>query len=274
MNATDTLVISDLDRTLLYSTSALLLPPNEPAPPLRCVELYEGRPLSFLTERAVTLVAALVERGCFVPITTRTVAQYLRVEAPFAAAEYAICANGGRLLRHGVEDPEFAAALTARLAEAGAPLAELRAMFERLTAAHGVEAHIRDADGLFCYAVVDRAALPDGWIGLLTASAEPLGWAVSLQGRKVYCVPKALTKSAAARELADRVGVGRIVAAGDSLLDADLLLAADAAIRPAHGELEDVGWQRPTVQVTARSGVLAGEEIAEWLTRQSRGDPS
>ena len=269
MNATDTLVISDLDRTLLYSTSALMLPPDEPAPPLRCVELYEGRPLSFLTERAVTLVAALVERGVFVPITTRTVAQYQRVEVPFAAAEYAICANGGRLLRRGVEDPEFTAAVAARLAESGAPVAEMRAVFARLAADAGVAVRIRIADDLFCYSVVDRAAVPDGWIARLTASAGTLGWAVSLQGRKVYCVPTALTKSAAARELADRLGFSRIVAAGDSLLDADLLLAADAAIRPAHGELEDVGWQRPTVQVTATSGVLAGEEIALWLAREA-----
>lgn len=274
MTPASTLVISDLDRTLLYSTSVLLLPPGEPAPPLRCVELFEGKQLSFLTERAVTLIAGLVERGCFVPITTRTVAQYQRVAAPFAAAEYAVCANGGRLLRHGVEDRAFTAAVAARLAESGASLAEMYAVFARLAAEDGVAVRIRTADDLFCYSVVDRAAVPDGWIGRLTASARTLGWAVSLQGRKVYCVPTALTKAAAARELADRLGVVRIVAAGDSLLDADLLDAADAAIRPAHGELHDAGWQRPTVQVTARSGVLAGEEIAFWLTRQSRGDPS
>lgn len=261
------LAVSDLDRTLIYSSAAMMLPPGEAGPALRCVELYEGRPLSYLTERAAALVAALVDRGCFVPITTRTVAQYRRVQAPFAAAEYAICANGGRLVRNGVEDADFASAVSARLASAGAPLAEVRAVFERLAAAHGVEARIRDADGLFCSAVVDRAALPAGWTALLAAAAAPLGWAVSVQGRKVYCVPTALTKSGAAQALAARVGAARIVAAGDSLLDADLLVAADRAIRPAHGELAEAGWQRPTVQVTARSGVLAGEEIAEWLTQ-------
>lgn len=269
MSAAGTLVISDLDRTLLYSTSALLLPPDEPAPRLRCVELYEGRPLSYLTERAATVIAGLVGQGCFVPITTRTVAQLQRVEAPFSAAEYAVCANGGRLLRHGVEDPEFTAAVALRLAASGAPLAEMRAAFTRLAAEHGVETTIRVADDLFCYSVVDRAALPDGWVGSLAAIAAPLGWAVSLQGRKVYVVPDALTKGAAARELADRLGADRIVAAGDSLLDSDLLETADAAIRPAHGELEDEGWQRPAVRVTARTGVLAGEEIAFWLARET-----
>jgi hydroxymethylpyrimidine pyrophosphatase-like HAD family hydrolase len=268
MSTVGTLAISDLDRTLLYSTSALLLPPDAPAPALRCVEHYEGAPLSFVTERAAALLAQLVARSCFVPITTRTVAQLQRVRGPIADAEWAICANGGRLLRHAVEDAAFTAAVTARLDGLGAPLAEMRDAFTRLAAEHAVAATLRTADDLFCYAVVDRPTLPDGWIVLLAASAESLGWTVSLQGRKVYCVPAGLTKAAAARDLADRLGADRIVAAGDSLLDAGLLEAADRAIRPAHGELADAGWQRESVAVTASSGVLAGEEIALWFTRE------
>ena len=262
------MVVSDLDRTLIYSTSALALPPDGPVPALRCVETYEGRPLSFMTERAVALLAGLLEQGRFVPITTRTIAQYRRVRAPIADAEWAICANGGRLLRHGVEDRGFTAEVTARLADAGAPPAQVRAAFEALIAEHDLGPHVhgvRIAEDLFCYAVVDRAALPPEWLGRLSDLAVPLGWVVSLQGRKVYCVPAALTKSAAARRLADRLGADRILAAGDSLLDADLLEAADAAIRPAHGELADIGWHRPAVAVTAAVGVLAGEEIVRRL---------
>lgn len=264
---TGPLVVSDLDRTLIYSASALLLPDGAD-PALRCIELYEGHPLSFLTERAAAGIARLVARGCFVPITTRTIAQYRRVQAPVADAEHAICANGGRLLHRGVEDVDFSAAVADRLAAAGAPLAEAQALLERMVDGHGLRPHVhgvRTADGLFCYTVVDRAALPPGWIDVLTARAASLGWTVSLQGRKVYCVPAALTKSAAARELADRLGASRLLAAGDSLLDADLLEAADEALRPAHGELADTGWQRPGVAVTDAAGVLAGQEIVERL---------
>ena len=88
---------------------------------------------------------------------------------------------------------------------------------------------------------------------------------MSLQGRKVYAVPEPLTKSAAAREVLRRCGGGMLLAAGDSLLDADLLEAADAAIRPAHGELADTGWIRPHVAVTAARGGWAGAEILTWL---------
>lgn len=93
-------------------------------------------------------------------------------------------------------------------------------------------------------------------------------WGVSFQGRKVYCVPETLRKASAAREVADIIGAVRMLAAGDSVLDRDLLDEADAAIRPAHGELSHLGWSRPHVRVTSSSGVRAGEEIAAWMVDQ------
>lgn len=81
--------------------------------------------------------------------------------------------------------------------------------------------------------MVDRALLPDGWVKELSEWADARGWTVSLQGRKIYAVPRPLTKSAAVREVARRTGADLTLAAGDSLLDADLLLAADRAGAPA-----------------------------------------
>ncbi len=97
--------------------------------------------------------------------------------------------------------------------------------------------------------------------------AENRGWTVSLQGRKIYAVPKPLTKSAAVREVARRTGADLTLAAGDSLLDADLLLAADRGWRPGHGELADSGWTAPTISALPERGVLAGERILQEFLR-------
>ena len=162
---------------------------------------------------------------------------------PGRPARYAIAANGGQLLVDGVPDPAWTAAVRARLAGC-APLTAVEA---ELRARSGpFVLNLRTASELFAYAVVDRAALPAGWVDELSAWCARHGWAVSLQGRKVYAVPRPLTKSAAAAEVLARVGGGPLLAAGDSLLDADLLTAADAAIRPAHGELADAGFAPPT----------------------------
>jgi hypothetical protein len=265
-----TLVASDLDRTLIYSAAALgLTMPDAQAPRLLCVEVYEGKPLSYVTEDAAGLLGELGRSALFVPTTTRTREQYGRIHLPGPAPQFAICANGGHLLVDGVSDPDWRAAVDDRLAAQCAPLDEVRAHLVR-TADPAWLLKERVAEDLFAYLVVERSLLPEGWVKELAVWAESRGWTVSLQGRKIYAVPKPLTKSAAMREVARRSGADLMLAAGDSLLDADLLLAADHAWRPGHGELADVGWTAPHVTALEDRGVAAGETILRELIGEVR----
>jgi hypothetical protein len=266
------LVAGDLDRTLMYSAAALeLTMPDERAPRLLCVETYEHRPLSFMTEEAAGLLAALAAHAVFVPATTRTPEQYRRVRLPGPAPRYAVCANGGHLLVDGESDPEWHERVRERLTEC-APLEQVRDHMVRQARSEWLLKE-RVADDLFAYLVVERALLPDTWVKELAAWAGPHGWHVSLQGRKIYAVPKPLTKSAAVAEVARRAGTARTLAAGDSLLDADLLQAADVAWHPGHGELADSGWQLPHVQALSERGVLAGEAVLRRI-RSALTEPS
>lgn len=62
-----TLVASDLDRTLIYSAAALQLPmPDAEAPRLLCVEVYDNKPLSYVTETAAALLVELARSTVFV----------------------------------------------------------------------------------------------------------------------------------------------------------------------------------------------------------------
>ncbi|MFF0480176.1 HAD family hydrolase [Streptomyces sp. NPDC004435] len=256
-----TLVASDLDRTLIYSTAALALGmPDAQAPRLLCVEVHESKPLSYMTEEAAELLARLTAETVFVPTTTRTRKQYQRIQLPGTAPKYAICSNGGHILVDGVSDDDWHASVVRRLADECAPLSEIRAYLTATTDLSWVRKH-RVAEDLFAYLVVERERLPEDWLDRFGAWAGDRGWTVSLQGRKVYAVPKPLTKSAAVREVARRTGAALTLAAGDSLLDADLLLAADRAWRPGHGELADTAWTAPHLDVLAERGVAAGEEI-------------
>ncbi|MFC9956219.1 HAD family hydrolase [Streptomyces nigra] len=255
------IVASDLDRTLIYSAAALALTmPDARAPRLLCVEVHESKPLSYMTETAAQLLTDLGDRALFVPTTTRTRKQYQRINLPGPPPTYAICANGGHLLVDGVSDPDWHAQVTARLAESCAPLAEIQDHLMATASPAWVRKH-RVAEDLFAYLVVERELLPEEWVKELAVWAENRGWTVSLQGRKIYAVPKPLTKSAALRELARRTGAELTLAAGDSLLDADLLLAADRGWRPGHGELADTAFTAPAVTALPERGVLAGERI-------------
>ncbi|MFH8803412.1 HAD family hydrolase [Streptomyces sp. NPDC017936] len=265
------MVASDLDRTLIYSAAALALTmPDARAPRLLCVEVHESRPLSYLTETAARLLTDLGDAAVFVPTTTRTRKQYLRINLPGPAPAYAVCANGGHLLVDGVSDPDWHAAVTARLADECAPLAEVQAHLAAFADPLWLRKQ-RVADDLFAYLVVERELLPEEWVKELAVWAENRGWTVSLQGRKIYAVPKPLTKSAAVREVARRTGAELTLAAGDSLLDADLLLAADRGWRPGHGELADAAWTAPHITALPERGVLAGERILREFLRTARG---
>jgi hypothetical protein len=123
---------------------------------------------------------------------------------------------------------------------------------------------------MFCYAILHRKRVPPGFVAEAAGWAEERGWQLSMQGRKLYWVPRSLRKSAAVVEVARRTGADTVAAAGDSLLDIDLLEHADTGIAARHGELVRSGWTAPHVAITGRTGVLAGEEIVDWFAGQAR----
>ncbi|MFL6074615.1 MAG: HAD family hydrolase [Mycobacteriales bacterium] len=259
------LVALDLDRTLIYSRAAFALGPPPATEELVVVERDgAGRPMSYLTAGGVTALAALAGAATVVPTTTRGTAQYARVVVPGWTPRYAVTANGGEILVGGEPDLAWRARVRAALDTGSAPYAEVAAHVAAVAEAPWC-AKFREVHGLFCYLVVDRPALPPTVSADLAAWTARRRWQVSLQGRKLYVVPQPLTKSAAVAEIAARTGATTLLAAGDSLLDAELLEAADAAVRPAHGELHDTGYYRPHLHITRTPGVHAAEELLRWL---------
>lgn len=261
------LVASDLDRTLIYSSRAVRLCADEP--PVVCVEMHDGKPASFMTAAAARALALLAAQSTVVPVTTRVPDQFVRVTLPGPAPRYAITANGGLLFVDGRLDRTWSAEVARALAEA-VPLATVWEQAGRVCRPEWTT-KLRNAAGLFCYAVLHPDQIPTGFLDDVGGWAEERGWRTSLQGRKLYWVPRALTKSAAVAEVARRIEANLVLAAGDSLLDIDLLLAADLGIHPRHGELHETGWSAPNVTQTAAVGVCAGEEIVGWFAETVAG---
>jgi hypothetical protein len=261
------IVATDLDRTLIYSRGALTAHGDTGAE-LVPVERHEDKDASWMLAPAAARFGRLHEAAVVVPVTTRTPEQWSRVRLPGPPPRYAVTANGGILLDGGRVDPSWGAKVAAELAR----VAPMREIWEHASRVCRPEwrVKLRNARGLFCYAVLHRKRLPPGFLAESAAWAADRGWQLSLQGRKLYWVPRSLTKSAAVAEVARRVGGGTVLAAGDSLLDADLLAAADRGIVARHGELVAAGWSCPTVTVTAASGVRAGAEIVEWFAGGGR----
>jgi hypothetical protein len=263
-----TLIATDLDRTLIYSRGALEAHGHTKRS-LVAVERHEHKDASWMTAAAAASYPDLHQHAVVVPVTTRTPEQWHRVRLPGPPTRYAITANGGILLVNDRIDHGWDETVAAELTQA-APLAEIWAHATQVCRPEWT-VKLRNARGMFCYAVLHRKRVPPGFLAEAAGWAEQRGWQLSLQGRKLYWVPRSLTKSAAVAEVARRSETEVVVAAGDSLLDVDLLEAADRGIAARHGELVASGWRAPNVAITECSGVLAGAEIVEWFHAQVRG---
>lgn len=260
------MVASDLDRTLIYSANSMaLVGSDHQAPRMVVAEVYDGAPLSFMTRTAEELLDGIVERSVFVPVTTRTQAQFSRVRLPGFGRGYAVTTNGAVLLHDGEPDGDWSRHIQRSVDSGCAPLADVLGHLKGAAAVPAV-LRIRTAEDYFVYSIVDRPALPDGYLDELGHWCAARGWTTSLQGRKLYCVPAPITKEAAVDEIRRRSGAGFLVAAGDSRLDAGILGLADIAIRPQHGELDSDAFTLPNLTVTSASGILAGEEILRFVS--------
>jgi hypothetical protein len=267
------LVTLDLDRTLIYSAHAIAEGAGigESAEALRtgaqCVEMYQGRPQSFMSPRAIARLVDLDAAADVVPTTTRTIEQYRRIRLPIGVPQFAITSNGGNILVDGHPDLEWTERVSGLLAGLAVGVDDV---FARLAADATDTPWLRTmriADGLFCYVVVELDLLPPHVVPAWASWAAELGWNVSRQGRKVYVMPDPVTKQLAIDEVRSRLGTAPEVsfAAGDGVLDQPMLVTADAAIRPRHGELEELGWHHPNVAVTDGRGLAASEEMLAWL---------
>lgn len=258
---------SDLDRTLIYSANSMLLQGEDhEAPPMVVAEVYNGAPLSYMTHRAVSLLTAIAGAGVFVPVTTRTQAQFGRVQLPGQGQGYAVTTNGAVLLHDGEIDDTWRRQVQRSLLANCASLDEIMGRLTSLAAYKGI-VRIHTAENVFVYAIVDRKALVEEELQDLSLWCSVKGWRTSLQGRKLYCVPYVVTKESAVAEIQRRTGAGYLMTAGDSILDAEMLRAGDLAFRPAHGELEDAQFSLENLTVTSSIGILAGEEILRTVQR-------
>ena len=205
------LFASDLDNTLIYSYR------HDIGAAKRCVEIYQGREISFVTERTHALLKEIKKRVLFVPVTTRTVEQYERIDLGVGVPEYALTCNGGVLLVNGREDDAWYEQ-SLRLVSDGA---DALSYGERLL----------EQDKNRCFEVRNIRGL----FTLIAHLREKLDCEMAdvfCNGSKVYIVPKKLKKGAAVLRLKEKLKADRIIAAGDSEFDISMLNCADLAFAP------------------------------------------
>lgn len=258
---------SDLDRTLIYSLGALGVPENSPG--LVPAEIIDGRNASYISQDALDLLRKLTASVIFMPVTTRTIAEYRRINLfqETIIPDYAVTSNGGNILVSGDVDLEWRAHIGRLVERNSANAEEVRTIVRAVVRPEWIISE-RYCDELFYTYVVYRDSLPLDEINHMAERLNEIGWKVSLQGRKLYVVPEAVNKSDAIVHVRRTVHSEPMVASGDSLLDKCLLESADYAIAPRHGEIfaeQQASQVKLNYPFTELAGVHAGNEIMQYV---------
>lgn len=211
---------TDLDNTLIYSYK------HDIGREKRVAERYQGRDVSFLTERTCALLRAVKKEMLVVPVSTRSVEQYERVDLCAGPFPYALACNGGILLKDGKKDEAwYADSLELAKTSEG----EMRAAMDFLKRDARRKLDVRWIENLFVFTKCDD---PDGVVKDLKSRLNVRRADVFCHGEKVYVVPSGLNKGMAALRFQKRVPADYVIAAGDSAFDAPMLKEADAGLAP------------------------------------------
>lgn len=210
----------DIDNTLIYSHRHSLIAPK------RVAEYLKGKEQSFITEKTYNYLSTHKDLQ-IVPVTTRTLPQYMRVEALLRelGCSAALICNGAVLIYGSAVD---AAWVDESLRLSKVERTELPVAIQWLENKCGKE-KTYVADELFIYAGTDD---PNGTARDLKQIVDIQKVDVLYDSRKVYCLPKTLNKGTALQRFISRFGVSHSIVAGDSNFDVPMLNLGEYAIIP------------------------------------------
>lgn len=224
------LYASDMDRTLIFSDNFIREYPSEKS--YTPVEYKDGRVISNMCDEVKDRLHKLKDNKqvTFVPVTTRSIAEYNRVDIGFIP-EYAIMANGGKILHNGVEMEEWNDYIKSgfKAEEAMNIIVDIE---DELTS---VDYKVKVIDGCYLFFKTEHPELFD--IEVMYLMNKYPDWEFTRQVKKCYAIPKHFSKQIALRWLWHKLDKPFIVASGDSELDLPMLTLANKAIIPSHGSL-------------------------------------
>lgn len=228
---------TDLDNTLIYSYK------RDIGEQKRCVEIYQGREISFVTQETYQLLQRLSKQKdqvMIVPTTTRTIEQYQRIDLGVGGFQYALVCNGGVLLVNNSNSCDRSGGMLEIMQEdenwyrdslemIQDSVDELHRALEILSGDSRRNFEVRFIRELFVFTKCEE---PEMVVADLKEVLNTDVVDVFNNGVKVYVVPKALNKGRAVERFREYIGADYVIAAGDSEFDISMLKAADLGLAP------------------------------------------
>ncbi|KDR96208.1 Hydroxymethylpyrimidine pyrophosphatase [Peptoclostridium litorale DSM 5388] len=257
---------SDLDRTLIYSKKFIKEGNRQD---VMEAEVKDGKVISYISSKTFQMLGKISRKVQFVPVTTRTMEQYKRIgilrEIPH---KYAIVANGGTIIEGGKEDEQWKSIVEKRLEGECLSLSEAMDRFKRISSPVWVE-KTRTADDLFFYSIVDTQMVPMDELSDFEKEMDAGGWRMVHHSRKLYFIPKCVSKGDALLHISNKIdGLRDVISSGDSVLDIEMAGVSKYFISPLHAEIyKTMGDIAKDLNIafTNQSGIESSEEILQFV---------
>lgn len=220
------LFLCDLDNTLIYSYK------KEIGLNKQLVETKKEKALSYMTAYSFKKMEQVIKEYCFIPITTRSLEQYRRINFPSNwRPDYALVANGGILLyKNEIEDNWYTE--TQEIIQKAKQ--QLQQAISLLKQDSNVTFDICLVDNCF---VFTKSKDTEQTKRQLEKQLDLQKVLIISQYSKLYILPRNLQKDGAAERICQFLGYKQYICAGDSLFDIPMLSKAKLAILPE--ELEE-----------------------------------
>lgn len=242
------LFATDLDNTMIFSHRRIGGFESE----VHCVEFYQGRPITYMTNTAIEKLKALQRQLYVIPVTTRSISQFNRVEF-WSTMHYAIVNNGGTILHRGNPVPQWEEYMQKVLASY-----DLQNVCKLFCHLPNLVSNPKIVDGKFVFAKSNDV---ETCKQILSEKLNTKIWQISFQGTKIYAIPQGITKGIALRYLCENILSchSPVIAAGDSTLDISMLEYATYGMIPSDCSLctlSDNKWIKAGSSIHAADAIL------------------
>lgn len=221
---------TDLDRTIIHSSKFI----KNKADAI-CVETLDGKEISYMSKRALFLFNELKKKDTLkiIPVTTRSIAQFKRIE-PLQSLLFAITSNGGTILYHGNVLSSWSYKIKEIVEKRIKEYEEIKNILDKhkkyLTRVPTL------IDDMFFFTKVKEDEKKE-IAEILDKELKDLTWEFTIQGTKLYIMPKEISKENALKFLREYLHENFLITAGDGKLDVGFLNMGDKRIVPEKSEV-------------------------------------
>lgn len=238
--------ITDLDRTIVHSKNHDFV----------CVEKYEDRNITFMTEKSLKDLSDLLKRDdfIFIPCTMRKYHQTMRIDfIDKYKPKYMICENGAQIFIDGVLDKEWES--------------HMRTVVEKESIQQGVlrikelSLPVKDVlninDFYIAISFYDEKSAKESFAKIESLFEEP--YKTTIVGRKMFVIHNKIDKVYSVQYLINKLNIENFITSGDSDVDKQFT-SLGISVLPKHAS-----FKHENSYITNKSGIESTDEIIEFV---------